>query len=143
MLHLIQVRCRSALPYRARAPPEPPRSTLDSYRGYYGEAPRGLRRRSRPVSSNGSGGWRWVRLKGANSAPQSYRAPGFVAEDFPLLNVIVLCRRRLSIKPCLKWRGLALVDRSGDKQSVSPNNRAGVAQAGNRPGIFVRGVFLA
>src|SRR2546429_1052923 len=73
------------------------------------------------------------------SIPKNLARPGAQTEDFPLLNVIVLGRTRISIKAHLKWRGLALVDRSRDKQSVSPNNRAGVAQAGNRP--FPQNIF--
>src|SRR5207244_13096510 len=54
------------------------------------------------------------------------------AKDFPLLDVIVLVRRRVSIKPDLKTRGLALVAGGSHKQPVSPNDRAGVAEARNR-----------
>src|SRR5260221_13766155 len=48
------------------------------------------------------------------------------AKDFPLLNLIVLRRSGFAVEPHLKQGGLALVDRGGDKQTVSPNNGAGV-----------------
>src|SRR5262252_1267292 len=54
------------------------------------------------------------------------------AEDFPLLNVVVLSRPWVTVKPDLQGRGFALVNRGSDEQSVAPDDWAGVAQTGDR-----------
>lgn len=60
-------------------------------------------------------------------------------EDFPLLDVVIIRRSRVSVQAHFQRRIFALVHRRGDKQTITPNDRAGMSEARNRR--FPKNIF--